>query len=130
MLPYNSGMPRRLAKPRPKQAARLVALRQAAGLSQAELAKLVRVSPKTIGFWETSPLPPRSDVLPPLAKALGVRVEDILGEEPVRARRPGPVGKLQQIFDDISKLPRRQQDKILEFLSPIVEQYKRERKAS
>src|SRR6185503_3765160 len=48
----------------------LVALRKAAGLSQAELAKLVRVSPKTIGFWETSPIPPRSDVLPLLARAL------------------------------------------------------------
>ena len=39
MHPYNPGMPRHLAKPRPKQAARLVALRKAAGLSQAELAK-------------------------------------------------------------------------------------------
>jgi DNA-binding XRE family transcriptional regulator len=78
MHPYNPGMPRRLERPRPKQAARLVALRKAAGLSQAELAKLARVSPKTIGFWETSPIPPRSDVLPRLAKALGVRVEDIL----------------------------------------------------
>ena len=67
MHPYNSGVPRHLAKPRPKQAARLVALRKAAGLSQAELAKLVRVSPKTIGFWETSAVPPRSDVLPLLA---------------------------------------------------------------
>jgi transcriptional regulator with XRE-family HTH domain len=130
MHPYNSGVPRHLAKPRPKQAARLVALRKAAGLSQAELAKLVRVSPKTIGFWETSAVPPRSDVLPLLAHALGVRVENILGDQPVEQRRPGPVGKLQRVFDEVSKLPRRQQDKILEFLSPIVEQYKRERKAS
>ncbi len=130
MHPYYSGVPRHLAKPRPKQAARLVALRKAAGLSQAELAKLVRVSPKTIGFWETSAVPPRSDVLPLLAQALGVRVENILGDHPVEQRRPGPVGKLQRVFDEVSKLPRRQQDKILEFLSPIVEQYKRERKAS
>ncbi len=130
MHPYYSGVPRHLAKPRPKQAARLVALRKAAGLSQAELAKLVRVSPKTIGFWETSAIPPRSDVLPLLAQALGVRVENILGDQPVEQRRPGPVGKLQRVFDEVSKLPRRQQDKILEFLSPIVEQYKRERKAS
>lgn len=94
MHPYTSGMPRRLAKPRPKQAARFVALRKAAGLSQAELAKLVRVSAKTIGFWETSAVPPRSDVLPQLSIALGVRVEDILGDQPVEQRRPGPVGRL------------------------------------
>lgn len=127
MLPYNPGMPRRLAKPRPKQAARLVALRKATGLSQAELAKLVRVSPKTIGFWETSPIPPRSDVLPQLAKALGVRVEDILGEQPAEQRRPGPVGRLQRVFEQAVSLPRRQQDLVARFVATLVEQ---QRKAS
>ncbi|MES1173210.1 MAG: hypothetical protein ABUL62_02690 [Myxococcales bacterium] len=38
--------------------------------------------------------------------------------------------KIPDACFEVSKLPRRQQDKILEFLSPIVEQYKRERKAS
>jgi transcriptional regulator with XRE-family HTH domain len=127
MHPYNPGMPRHLAKPRPKQAARLVALRKAAGLSQAELAKLVRVSPKTIGFWETSPIPPRSDVLPQLAKALGVRVEDILGDQPVEQRRPGPVGKLQRVFEQAVSLPRRQQDLVARFVATLIEQ---QRKAS
>ena len=37
MHPYNSGVPRHLAKPRPKQAARLVALRKAAGLASISL---------------------------------------------------------------------------------------------
>lgn len=125
MHPYNPGMPRRLSKPRPKQAARLVALRKAAGLSQAELAKLVRVSPKSIGYWETSAIPPRSDVLPRLAKALGVRVEDILGDQPVEPRRPGPVGKLQQVFEQALILPRRQQDLVAKFVATLVEQHKK-----
>ncbi len=89
-IPTLPGIPRRLAKPPPKQAARLVQLRKAAGLSQAELAKLVRVSPKTIAFWETSHLPPRSDVLPQLAKALGVRVEDHLRRSARRAAASWP----------------------------------------
>lgn len=125
MHPYNPGMPRHLAKPRPKQAARLVALRKAAGLSQAELAKLVRVSPKSIGYWETSSVPPRSDILPLLAKALGVRVEDILGEQPVEPRRPGPVGKLQRIFEQAVALPRRQQDLVAKFVATLIEQHKK-----
>src|SRR5689334_6760037 len=124
MHPYTSGMPRRLSKPRPKQAARLVALRKAAALSQAELAKLVRVSPKTIGFWETSAIPPRSDVLPLLARALGVRVEDILGDQPVEQRRPGPVGRLQRVFEQAVTLPRRQQDLVARFVATLVEQQK------
>jgi transcriptional regulator with XRE-family HTH domain len=125
MHPYNPGMPRHLAKPRPKQAARLVALRKAAGLSQAELAKLVRISPKSIGYWETSSVPPRSDILPLLAKALGVRVEDILGDQPVEPRRPGPVGKLQRIFEQAVALPRRQQDLVAKFVATLIEQHKK-----
>jgi transcriptional regulator with XRE-family HTH domain len=120
MHPYNLGMPRHLQKPRPKQAARLVALRKAASLSQAELARLARVSPKTIGFWETSPIPPRSDVLPRLAKALGVRVEDILGDQPVEQRRPGPVGRLQRVFELAVSLPRRQQDLVARFVATLI----------
>lgn len=128
MHPYNPGMPRRLERPRPKQAARLVALRKAAGLSQADLAKLVRVSPKTIGFWETSPISPRSDVLPRLASALGVRVEDILGDQPVEQRRPGPVGKLQRVFEQAVSLPRRQQDLVARFVATLIAE--QQRKAS
>jgi len=32
---------------------------------------------------------------------------------------------VRKFFDDVSKLPRRHQDKIIEFLTPIVEEYKR-----
>ncbi len=125
MHPYNSGMPRRLAKPRPKQGARLVALRKAAKLSQVELAELVEVSSKTIAFWETSATPPRSDVLPRLANALGVRIEDILGQQPIAPRRPGPVGKLQRVFEKARSLPRRKQNLIAEFVETLVEQHRR-----
>jgi transcriptional regulator with XRE-family HTH domain len=118
-------MPRRLAKPRPKQAARLVALRKAAGLSQAELGELVDVSPKTIAFWETSATKPRSDVLPRLASALGVRIEELLGEEPVTTRRSGPMGKLQVAFEQARSLPRRQQALITEFVETLVEKNRR-----
>lgn len=125
MRPYNSGMPRRLAKPRPKQAARLVALRKAAGLSQVELGELVDVSPKTIAYWETSPTPPRSDVLPRLAEALGVRMEELLGEETTATtRRSGPIGKLQIAFEQARSLPRRQQALITQFVETLVEQHR------
>jgi hypothetical protein len=62
-----------------------------------------------------------------LAKALGVRVEDILGEQPVEQRRPGPVGKLQRVFEQAVSLPRRQQDLVARFVATLIEQ---QRKAS
>lgn len=124
--PYNSGMARPSSKPRSKQAARLAALRKAAGLSQTELAKAINVSQQTVAYWETSVVPPRSDVLPKMAKALGVRVDEILGDGPINAvRQPGPVGEVQRTFDEIRKLPRKQQRKIIEMVQALVEQYKR-----
>jgi hypothetical protein len=68
-------------------------------------------------------------VLPVLAQVLGVSVETILSPSaappPAIPRRAGPVGKVQKLFDEVSRLPRRQQDKIVEFLGPIVEEFKR-----
>jgi transcriptional regulator with XRE-family HTH domain len=121
-------MPRKLSRPRPKQGARLLALRQAAGLSQAELARLIGENQQNIALWEQSEKPPRSDVLPKIAKALGVTVEVLLNVDlPAQPRRPGPAGKVHKVFEEVSKLPRRQQDKIVDVVSAIVEDYKRKR---
>ena len=112
--------------PRPSQGARLLELRQAAGLTQIELAKLLDVSQANIAFWEWSATPPRSDVLPKLARALGVRLEDILNEEPILpARKPGPAGKLQRVFEQASALPRRQQQKVIEIVTALLHEYQR-----
>jgi len=124
--PYNPGMGRTLSKPRPSQGSRLAAFRKATGMSQAELAKVLGVPQSTVGYWEIASKPPRSDVLPKLAKVLGVRVEDILGSAPIApASRPGPVGKLQRAFEHASVLPRRQQELVVEFVDTLVHRQKR-----
>jgi transcriptional regulator with XRE-family HTH domain len=119
-------MPRKakVSKSRPEQGARLRELRLAAGLSQTELARRVGVPQPNIAFWERSEKPPRSDVLPAMAEALGVRVEDLLtsgaSAEGLRMRKRGPVGKMQEVFELASRLPRRQQEKIVEWVTAFV----------
>jgi hypothetical protein len=44
---------------------------------------------------------------------------------PARAHRGGPVGRGQKLFEDISSLPRRQQEKVFEFVEAFVDQYRR-----
>ncbi|MCI0538750.1 MAG: helix-turn-helix domain-containing protein [Verrucomicrobiales bacterium] len=96
-------------------------LREAAGLSVRELARQIGESNTNVSYWERSGQIPRSDVLAPMAKALGVTVHELLGEpQPGRAVTPG--GKLGQVFDQVSKLPRRQQDKIIEVVQALVAQ--------
>jgi len=119
-------VPRKLSKPRPKQGARLVALRKKAGLSQTELAKAIGLPQTTIAHWEQSSTPPRSEALPLLAKALGVDIDDILGgSDSALARNTGPVGRVQKVFDEVRRLPRRQQERVLDIVVGYIEQLKR-----
>ncbi len=124
--PYPPGMSRRTTKPRPEQGARLLALRQAAGLSQTEVAKAIGVPQSNVAYWELSDKPPRSDVIPALAKLLGVKVEALLSPSatPSVLDRPGPKGKLLKAFEAATCLPRSQQALVEQFVSTLVAQHK------
>jgi transcriptional regulator with XRE-family HTH domain len=113
--------------PRPKQGAHLLALRKSAGLTQAELADFLGVPQGNIAFWEWSEKPPRSDILPKMAKALGVPIETLLVGLPRAAlvKRSGPIGEVQKIFEQVRQLPRSQQRKIVEMVAALVDQYRR-----
>jgi len=101
---------------------RLRALREAAGLSLRELARQIGEQPSNVNYWETSGNLPRSNVLIPMAKALGVTLEELLGE-PKAKRAPAPGGKVRQVFEAVTKLPRRQQQKIVEVVEALVSQH-------
>lgn len=54
------------------------ALRAKAGLSQADLAAMINVSPSTIGMYEQGRREPSLSILASLAKALGVTADYLL----------------------------------------------------
>jgi len=100
----------------------LRALREKAGLTLRELARQIGEHPSNVSYWERTGSIPRSDVLLPMAKALGVTVEELLGEpKPRRVAAPG--GKARQVFDAVSRLPRRQQQRIVEVVEALVAQH-------
>lgn len=99
---------------------RLRELREAAGLSMRELARMVDEDHSNIRYWETSGKPPSSDVLAPMAKALGVTVEDLLGVP--KPQRTAPGGKVRHVFEQVQRLPRRQQTKIVEVVQALLAQ--------
>ena len=100
----------------------LKSLRESAGLSQRELAERIGEIHSNVHYWENSGNLPRSDVLLPMAKALGVTVEVLLGE-PTPRRLVKPGGKAGVVFEAVSKLPRRQQQKILDVVEALVAQH-------
>ena len=97
----------------------------------AELAGILGVPQSNIAFWEQSEKPPRSDVLPAMAQAFGVRLEELLKVEAEKRtpakKKNGPTARVREVFDRVSKLPRRQQEKIVEFVSVFVTQYEQKK---
>jgi len=120
--PYDVGM-KKISVAREGVGARLTELRLQANLSQKELAELVSVPIANIGFWERTNTPPSSKVLPRLAEVLGATVEEILTGNARQTRRStGRSGRLKDTFDDVSKLPRNRQKKILDVVDALLMQ--------
>lgn len=106
--------------PKPSSgASKLRALREASGISQRELARQIDERQSNVSFWERTGVLPRSDKLASIARALGVALEELLGEEkPRRAAAPG--GKVRQVFEQVQKLPRSRQQKIVEVVEALL----------
>jgi len=62
----------------------------------------------------------RPDQLLNLAKALNVSVEDLVGTNGTKKRGSGPTGKMKQLFEAASRLPRSQQQKIAAIIEPFI----------
>jgi transcriptional regulator with XRE-family HTH domain len=94
-------------------------LREAAGLTQKQLADKLSVSVSNVGFWERWDKPPRGEIISKLAEALGISVDTLLGTTPPKSR-PVPKGRLHEAFQAATKLPRRQQQKIAEVVEALL----------
>jgi transcriptional regulator with XRE-family HTH domain len=108
---------------RPPLGKRIAAFRERAGISQQQLADVLKVNQQMIAYWERRAVTLRPEQLAGLSDALKVSVEELLGKEAPKARSSGPTGKARQVFEAVSRLPRRQQQKIVEVVEALVAQH-------
>lgn len=101
---------------------RLAEARIKAGLSQAEVAERMGTTQPAIAYWERGAQRLRSDVVARLSEILGVSADELLGTK-TRRQTAKPTGRARQLFDAVSKMPRRQQEKVLAVLEPFVAQH-------
>lgn len=120
-VPYDDGMRtgRPSNHPRTDFGNRLTESRQRVGLSQAELAAKVGVERRVMAHWERRSVTLRPEQLVALAAALGTTTDELLGVTPLRV--VGPTGRVRQVFEQVSRLPRKQQAKVVEFVEAFVE---------
>lgn len=97
----------------------LKALREAAGLSQRELARMIGQEQSNISYWERTGKVPRSDLLVPIAEALGASVDELLGlPKPKGNGKPG--GRLGVVVDRIARMPRRQRERVVGIVETVL----------
>jgi transcriptional regulator with XRE-family HTH domain len=109
---------------------RLAALRRQKGLSQRELAERMQTTQKMVDYYERRAANPALEVVQKAAAALEVSPAQLIGDGTAPARlnkKTGPTGKVQRIFEDVSRLPRRQQEHIVRVVSALVMQYEQSR---
>jgi transcriptional regulator with XRE-family HTH domain len=108
---------------RPPLGERISAFRERAGLSQQQLAESLGVNQQMVAYWERRAVTLRPEQLAELADSLKVSVEELLGKDAPKARGSGPAGRARQVFETVSRLPRRQQQKIVEVVEALVAQH-------
>lgn len=99
---------------------RIAQARKDAGLTQQQLADAVEISQPMLGSYEIGRRRLPASLLQPLAKALKVSIEQLLGEPPTSNKR-GPAPKLQRQIDQVGRLPRARQKLVTDFLDTVLE---------
>jgi len=112
-------------KPAPLFGQRLSAVRKAKGITQRDLADLLGTTREMIDYYERRAINPALEVVRGCAKALNVPVIELLGSEDQgsngrKKRGTGPTGKMRQLFEAASQLPRSQQQKITALLEAFI----------
>ena len=107
---------------------RLVAARLRAGCSQAQVAEKMGISQQSYAEWERNTPALRPDQVSALAEFLETTTDELFGREVAPKGKPGPEGKLRQVFDQAAELPRDQQKHIVRLVEDAMTAY-RARKA-
>ena len=121
--PYTGDMKtgRPTKRKRPPFGQRLYELREQAGLTQAQLAEKLDISPRAYAFWEREPVALKPEQVETLAQSLGISVEELFNRSKKTTRKGGPTGKARRLFEQLSELPRSQQQHILTVVEAFVE---------
>jgi len=99
--------------------ARIATLRKERGLTQVQLAETLGLTQQTLASFEKGRRRIPVSQLSPLAKALALSVEELLGEDKTPRKR-GPAPKLLQQMERISRLPRAKQRFVIQMLDAVL----------
>jgi transcriptional regulator with XRE-family HTH domain len=94
--------------------------RQERGMSQAELGLRVGVSRGMIAYYESCAKNPTLEFIEKVAATFDVSVNDLVGSGGERKRKPGPASRIEQLAEELTKLPKTKQRLIVQMLEGFL----------
>jgi len=102
--------------------ARIAQLRKDQGMTQMQLADALQITQQQLASYEIGRRRVPVSMIPALARALGVSLDELIGAPQRTARKRGPAPKLQQHMQRISELPKTQQRFVMQMLETVLAQ--------
>lgn len=99
---------------------RLVALRKVAGLTQKQLGERVGISNRVVHYYETETNHPPAHFIEPLASALKVSTDELLGIKSVKQQPDLRHAALWRRLKAVETLPKRDQKALLHYLDALT----------
>jgi transcriptional regulator with XRE-family HTH domain len=99
---------------------RIAHFRKEQNLTQVQLAQMLNLKQAVIASYEIGRRRVPVSLLPPLAKCLGISLDELMGNPADIAKR-GPTPKLQQQVEQISRLPKAKQRFVSELLETVLQ---------
>ena len=99
---------------------RLASLRKQAGYSQRSFADAIGISYRMVAYYEAQTTKPPAHLFPVISDTLGISIDELLGVKTTQSKKTVNrrlLNKLKQI----EKLPKRQQQAILDHIDALVE---------
>lgn len=109
---------------------RLARLRKAAGFTQIELAAELEVSQRMVAYYESPAATPPANLLPQIAGALGVSIDELFGRSAKRklVKQEGD-SRLRRRLLAIEKLDGAEKRQVLQVIDAFIERGQLKRKA-
>ena len=103
--------------------ARLAALRKAAGFTQVELAAELGISQRMAAYYESPRATPPANLLPAIARALSVSIDDLYGHAPPKKRLVKQEGdsRMRRRLLAIDKLDAADKRQVLQVIDAFIE---------
>jgi transcriptional regulator with XRE-family HTH domain len=108
---------------------RIAKLRIERGYSQRDLAKETGISHRMIAYYEKQAQHPPTHVMPVLAKALGVTIDQLFGLEKIKTDGKNKDMRLWRRFTQIEKLDAKEKRQVIQLLDTFIEKEQLKQKA-